>query len=1029
MHSNRANLCQQADSGRLLGLLALVAALAATLVLGCGASGESAGTDDPSNPSGGFESDDPSYQAGSKDGSGGGSSADAGSATGGSGGSAGSNAGEDGEAERAIEEADIIQMSNGRLYALSQYSGLSVIDVSVRDQLRMLGRFRSSAMPFEMILRGTTVIAMFSSYPVWTYDPATGSYGYDQTSRIVVLDTSNPAAITEIGAFDIPGEISDSRVVGDIFYVVSYENGYCYQCETTPTTTILSLNVADPAQIKQVDREAFTEQSSSYGWGRRSIAVNQDRILVAGVEWNWESNQGHSSIQVVDISDPAGAMELGAKVEVEGQIESRWQMDEFDGTLRVISQEGSSWGSGLVPAVETFEIVSSHEIHPLGRLEMVLPRPENLRSVRFDGERAFAVTFEQTDPLFIIDLSDPANPAQVGELEMPGWLYHMVPRGDRLLALGFDQGAVEGAMAVSLFDISDLTKPTMIDRVNFGGDWASMAEDQDRIHKAFNILEDEGLILVPYSGWSYSSGNEYYCGRYHSGIQLVDFTSDSLTKRGVAAQHGTARRAFLHDQRLFAVSDATVSTFDIADKDAPAPKARLALSHNAVKAQVVGDYLVRIEGDWWTSSGVLSVVPVADPERDQPLGTLDLSALSDSVGECYWSYWGFVYGSTVLAIDSYAVLLWNNSYYYGYGGGNGKTGVAVIDLADPTNPKLLSHKTFDFEFGGWGGYYYGGYGYDSAVMSPGAEYVQMGSTVVLQERPPYSYYDDEATTRPHKLHVLDLSDPKDPSLAATVDLPDALGHTPLQGEGNAVLTSHWEPVPNNPGKVRFFVDRIDVTNPSAPQILAPINVPGSLLARHPASGRITTVDYTREVLPVTDSACYEAYGSGARWNWEDETCVLMHRTLKLVDVQGAQATLRDSLPLDDGNYGQVALGDERIFLVRYGYAYYGYEQGDLRDKLMTLSGMGGGELELSAPAPLADSYYSWSTLVPYGKRVVALGSYPGSVAVFDTTDTLAAPTLVKSEELAGYLYDVTVHGDQAICSLGSFGVQSVSLGD
>jgi hypothetical protein len=245
-----------------------------------------------------------------------------------------------------------------------------------------------------------------------------------------------------------------------------------------------------------------------------------------------------------------------------------------------------------------------------------------------------------------------------------------------------------------------------------------------------------------------------------------------------------------------------------------------------------------------------------------------------------------------------------------------------------------------------------------------------------------------------------------------------------------VLTSHWEPVPNNPGKVRFFVDRIDVTNPSAPQILAPINVPGSLLARHPASGRITTVDYTREVLPETDSTtCNEAYGSGARWNWEDETCVLMHRTLKLVDVQGAQATLRDSLPLEDGNYGQVALGDERIFLVRYSYSYYGYDQGDVQDKLTTLSGMGGGKLALSAPAPLADSYYSWSTLVPYGKRVVALGSYPGSVAVFDTTDTLAAPTLVKSEELVGYLYDVTVHGDQAICSLGSFGVQSVSLTD
>jgi Beta propeller domain len=132
------------------------------------------------------------------------------------------------------------------------------------------------------------------------------------------------------------------------------------------------------------DREAFTEESSNDGWGvggsgRRSVTVTQDRMYVAGVEWNWENDDGnHSSIQVVDISDPAGQMKLGASVEVDGQIESRWQMDEYEGTLRVISQEGSGWGSDLMPSVETFTIVSSDELNPLGHLAMRLPRPENL---------------------------------------------------------------------------------------------------------------------------------------------------------------------------------------------------------------------------------------------------------------------------------------------------------------------------------------------------------------------------------------------------------------------------------------------------------------------------------------------------------------------------------------------------------------------------------------------------------------------------------------------------------------------------
>ena len=72
-----------------------------------------------------------------------------------------------------------------------------------------------------------------------------------------------------------------------------------------------------------------------------------------------------------------------------------------------------------------------------------------------DGERAYAITFEQTDPLFTIDLSDPASPMQRGALEIPGFVYHMEPRGDRLIGLGFDQGNPDGAITVSLFDVSD----------------------------------------------------------------------------------------------------------------------------------------------------------------------------------------------------------------------------------------------------------------------------------------------------------------------------------------------------------------------------------------------------------------------------------------------------------------------------------------------------------------------------------------------------------------------------------------------
>jgi uncharacterized secreted protein with C-terminal beta-propeller domain len=145
-----------------------------------------------------------------------------------------------------------------------------------------------------------------------------------------------------------------------------------------------------------------------------------------------------SSIQVVDISDPAGTMVEGAVVQTEGQITSRWQMDEYEGVLRVISQSAPG-APQAPPVVQTYRVASAAQVTPLGRTALVLPNErEVLDSARFDGPRAYTITAERLDPLFIIDLSDPAQPRQRGELEMPGFVYRMVPQGERVIGLGFE---------------------------------------------------------------------------------------------------------------------------------------------------------------------------------------------------------------------------------------------------------------------------------------------------------------------------------------------------------------------------------------------------------------------------------------------------------------------------------------------------------------------------------------------------------------------------------------------------------------
>jgi hypothetical protein len=959
------------------------------------------------------------------------------SAGGGGGGSgAPQDEGDDG-ADRAILEADIVQVQGDTLFALSQYAGLSVIDLSDPAHLRLRGRYEMTGMPFEMYVRDNVVYAMFSSFGHYAQDDA-GGYRWVQSSHVAALDASDPARIALAGEFDLPGELSDSRIVGDVLYAVTYESNGCWQCDASPNTSVTSLAIGDLKNVRVVDRLRYASPNNSYGWGRRSVTVTPRRMYVAGVEWAnggdgpWDA--GHSTIQVVDIADPGGKLVEGAKVEAFGQIDSRWQMDEHEGVLRVVSQPGV-WATDMPPHLQTFRVDSSQSLVPLATKPMVLPRPESLRSVRFDGARGFAITAEQTDPLFALDFSDPADPKQLGELEIPGWVYHMEVRGDRVYALGFDNQAEGGALNVSLFDVADMTAPKLLKRVNFGGNWGQFAEDQDRVHKAFTLLPEQGLALVPFSGFTYDAPGPCSYGKYQSGIQLIDFTADDLTLRGVAPQKGAARRAFLHQGSLYAVSDDAVRSFGIADRNQPVRLGELALSQKVSRTALVGDKLVRFSNDWWTQEARLEVVPASAPDATSPLGSLDLAALEEpGQGSCYPG--AFAYGSDLFTNGDFVYLTWGEGSY-GYYEGGGQTPrqhVVVISLADPARPAVVGRGAFDIG-DQLGGYYNYGTG-PSALIQSGARVVALGSTLAFQTT---TYLQGDGASLRAKLTLVDLSNPAAPRLGGSIELAQGGSFTNLVAQGTTLLASHAEPVAGQPGKVRFFVDRVDASDPDAPRKLAPVNTPGSLLVTE--TGRLVTVDYKRVSAPAASSQdCYEGSHDFTYYDYDNNACVRVERTFRLLSIQNDRATALAAVAFPtSGSVTGVFVGDDRVFATvgpnYYGYGYgYGYgSPGASRENLgiFTLGGFrpdaGGfrGTLTpVSSPNPW---WWSMHGRAVSGQRlfVTDYAAEP-HIAVFDATN-LDAPSFTEKAKLRGYLNDLAIVGDSAICSLGQFGVQSVPL--
>jgi len=882
--------------------------------------------------------------------------------------------------EREIEEADIVKVSGDLLYALNRYRGLYVIDIANPDQPVLRGHQELFGYPVEMYIReGRAYVILSNYFRVWrrTTTPAT-----EIGSAIVVVDVSNPASPLERSRYWLPGYVTDTRIVGDVLYGVSNQYSwfrYYYPAdEWQDQTHLLSINISDPDQIHEVDRVSFPREG---GWDNH-VHVTTETIYVATSHYG---EQGYETdIRYVDISDPQGQMALGASIRVPGMIRDRWQMDEHDGVFRVVTPE--SWWGNSEPKIHTFRVQSPTQIQHLASLQLQLPRPESLTACRFDGERAYVVTYERVDPLFVVDLSVPAQPMQAGELEMPGWLDHIVPRGDRLVAFGHDDSEGSTALAISLFNVSDVWNPTLVDRVSVGDEnqrWGWLTDERDNYDKLFKVLDAEQLILLPFMS---CGGGVWRC---QGGVQLVDFTRDDLRKRGNAVHEGYIRRALLAGGRLMSLSDQRLQVLDISDRDHPVKTADLALSRNVSQFAVVNGAAVQLTGDWWYGDTRLVVMPLAEPDLGQPLAEIVVDAP-------YARF--FTYGDNVYLL--HRVLDDPEDPADDYRRNWLK--LTAIDLSDPAAP-LVADEIYLEGYDWWYYGYYWNWWWWGRYHPRTDEAVQAGSALVLHQVRHYSYCED---CENDKLLVVDLADPYNLPQPREIELANRDWTTGLQAVGHEVRFSHYNVTdlqdPNGRPLVRYYLNRLDVSDPAHPVLSAPVNVPGILLGSDPARGLIYTEDFQYRG---------DAYGG-------------LERSVNVLALGGHSASLRGRVNLPEDS-GRLVLSGQRAWTVKNRW-WNDPDTGEYHNEA-ALQG-----IDLSDPfdptvmaeTPLPVPYASLYT-VTNGHAVVGTWWYVSGLMIYDVTG--AAARYERHIQTQGWVSDLTRHGDDLYVATGPYGVKKLSL--
>jgi uncharacterized secreted protein with C-terminal beta-propeller domain len=145
--------------------------------------------------------------------------------------------------------------------------------------------------------------------------------------------------------------------------------------------------------------------------------------------------------------------------------------------------------------------VLDNNLKVIGSVEN-LAKGERIYSVRFMQNRAYLVTFKQTDPLFVIDLKDAKNPKVLGELKVPGFSSYLHPYDETtLIGLGKETeenssgGVVTKGLKLSLFDVSNVSNPKEIDKYELGAAGSDSLALSD--HKAFLFSREKNLLVIP----------------------------------------------------------------------------------------------------------------------------------------------------------------------------------------------------------------------------------------------------------------------------------------------------------------------------------------------------------------------------------------------------------------------------------------------------------------------------------------------------------------------------------------------------
>lgn len=514
---------------------------------------------------------------------------------------------------QGVDEADIVKTDGTYIYYLTNEK-LTIINTENASQMKEMStiKFDETFTPEELFLNNDKLIVIGTRYE---YDKTERKIGIDEdylypnymdktyTSAKLynVKDKINPTLERTV---EVEGDYLTARMIGSNVYIVSNKYMYyAYICNTYKSTELNEddfkphyLDTATSNETKSINFDciyyipefedtnylnivAFNITNNqeanveSYLGAGEEIYASKENLYVTKTKYDYErKNKTSITTEIYKFNLNNANCTFAKAGDVPGSVLNQFSMDECNGYFRIATTDSTSWNS---ESNTNNLYVLNENLETIGKIEG-LAKGERIYSVRFMGNRAYMVTFVETDPLFVIDLSNPTTPTVLGELKIPGYSKYLHPYDEthligigedtEVVNYGYGDRVVTNGMKMAMFDVTDPNNPKELYNVKIGekGTYSELLYN----HKALLFSKEKNIIAFPIS----ITENDYkvtfqgvivYGVSLEKGFELKTKISNSATDYDRYYSRNRVERIIYIKDTLFTLSNSLIKAVDL----------------------------------------------------------------------------------------------------------------------------------------------------------------------------------------------------------------------------------------------------------------------------------------------------------------------------------------------------------------------------------------------------------------------------------------------------------------------------------